>query len=250
MKAPPPPPSLIANKIIRVAQRVYDAEPLFQQVESSTRLVIQNGNDLTQIDPLLAEKINEIYKTNTKTRDLVDDAILGEIKRREKDIAVPVSEETISSSLNPRGDIEKTRMQVDKIANCSELSYYFQRLLYEAGIPTLRIWAVIQAEVKSRVCSDHSFLVAGLDPTANLFDPRTYKHAAALDAWWLTKNKKGLFLPMQNYIQKLSQAFQLDKKAGEYFTFAPVDHYCDHNNRYKFPTFATVGQLPSRFRNP
>jgi hypothetical protein len=222
---------------------------LFQQVQSSTRLVIQNGNNLTQIDPLLAEKIIEIHKTNNKTRDLVNDAILGEIKRREKDIAVPVSEGTISSSLDPRGDIEKTRMQVDKIANCGELSDYFQRLLYEAGIPTLRIWAVIQAEAKSRVCSDHTFLVAGLDPTANLFDPRTYKHAPALDAWWLTKNKKGLFLPMQNYIQKLKQTFQLDEQAGEYLSFGPADYYCNAMNGYRFPTFATVEQLPPRFRN-
>lgn len=204
---------------------------------------------MTQIDPLLAEKIIEIHKTNNKTRDLVNDAILGEIKRREKDIAVPVSEGTISSSLDPRGDIEKTRMQVDKIANCGELSDYFQRLLYEAGIPTLRIWAVIQAEAKSRVCSDHTFLVAGLDPTANLFDPRTYKHAPALDAWWLTKNKKGLFLPMQNYIQKLKQTFQLDEQAGEYLSFGPADYYCNAMNGYRFPTFATVEQLPPRFRN-
>jgi hypothetical protein len=219
-------------------------------VQSSSRLVIQNGNDLTQIDPLLAENIIEIHKTNNKTRDLVNDAILGEIKRREKDIAVPVSEGTISSSLDPRGDIEKTRMQVDKIANCGELSSYFQRLLYEAGIPTFRIWAVIQAEAKSRVCSDHTFLVAGLDPSANLFDPRTYKHAPALDAWWLTKNKKGLFLPMQNYIQKLKQTFQLDEQAGEYLSFGPADYYCNFDNGYKFPTFATVEQLPPRFRNP
>jgi hypothetical protein len=233
-----------------MAQRVYDAEPLFQQVQSSTRLVIQNGNNLTQIDPLLAEKIIEIHKTINKTRDLVNDAILGEIKRREKDIAVPVSEGTISSSLDPRGDIEKTRMQVDKIANCGELSYYFQRLLYEAGIPTLRISAVIQDEAKSRVCSDHIFLVAGLDPSAKLFDPHTYKHAPALDVWWLTEKEKGLFLPMQAYIKKLKQTFQLDEQAGEYLSFEPGDYYCNNKNNFKSPTFATVEQLPPRFRNP
>jgi len=183
----------------------------------------------------------------TETRSKV---LLEQRRRRESVVDVDVEVES-SIPLDPYNYLYNEQVKTHKNANCGELANYLQHLLYQQGIPTLRIKTKIQDPVEERIFSDHIFLVAGLDPTANLFDPSSYgDHATYLDAWWKTKKENGLFVPVQKGIKKIEQAFQLKKNEGESLDLYPDDDYCDCWNRYKFPTFATVDQLPPRFRNP
>ena len=246
-----PPPSLIAKKIIRVAQRVYEEHPVFGQAISPTRLAMENGNTIdrlsrnTKLFDTFEQHRLDLRSIRTETKSKV---LLEKKRRRESVVDVDVEVES-SIPLDPYNYLKNEQVKTHKKANCGELAMYFQHLLYEAGIPTLRILANILDEAKSRVCSQHVFLVAGLDPTANLFDPSSYgDHATYLDAWWRTKEENGLFVPVRMGLQKIKDAFELEK--GEFLEFQPDDDYCDCYSRYKFPTFATVGQLPSRFRNP
>ncbi|MFN7310955.1 MAG: hypothetical protein ACK5T0_06255, partial [Vampirovibrionales bacterium] len=126
----------------------------------------------------------------------------------------------------------------------------FQYLLDKIGLSSVIMAANIKDSSKNRVCSDHVFLVAGLPPNANLKDPSSFPKALALDSWWETDQEKGLFLPVQEYMEKLKQAFQLDEKADEYLHVEPNDNYCHSGNSFTFPTFATVDQLLPKFKSP
>jgi hypothetical protein len=170
-------------------------------------------------------------------------------QRRRREGVVDVEVES-SIPLDPSRHLYNEQVKAHKKANCGELAGYFQYLLYQQGIPTLRMKTEIKNSAKARIFSDHIFLVAGLDPKANLFDPSTYGvHATYLDAWWRTEIENGLLVPVRMGLKKIEDAFQLKKKEGESLEIYPDDDYCDFCNRYKFPTFVTVDQLPSRFRN-
>jgi hypothetical protein len=163
----------------------------------------------------------------------------------------PPSTKNILSYLNTADQFWFEAIQRDKVANCGQFSRYFQQLLYTVGLPTVKIRTIIQNQAKNRICSDHIFLVAGLNSKAKLKYPHTYgKHAVYLDAWWETEKEKGLFVPVREGLKKIKQAFQLDKKAGEFLEFYSVDHYCNDDNGYPFPKFATVPELPSEFKTP
>ncbi|MFN7311551.1 MAG: hypothetical protein ACK5T0_09320, partial [Vampirovibrionales bacterium] len=156
-----------------------------------------------------------------------------------------------SISLNLRIDLQNKLIKETEVANCGELTEFFQHLLYEVGLSTVKILMNIRNQAKTRVCADHVFLVAGLDPKANLFDPCTYgEHALYLDPWWKTNTEKGLFLPVQQGIEKIKKAFEIDLTAGESLSFQSVDDYCNASNGYKFPKFATVDQLLPKFKIP
>lgn len=243
--------SEITNRIIRTAQDVYKEEPWFQKAISPSRIAIQNGNDPDRIsqDPALMGTLH----TNQTVLELIRRERLAqdveELKRKHKLGAVPIVGNSLS--VNPLFSLMEQRTKDTGVANCGELAYYFQRLLDTVGLPTLQIHVQIQGDAKKkRVCSDHCFLVAGLDSKASLSLPNTYgNHAVYLDAWW----EGGLFVPIKEGLEKLKGAFPLE--AREYLKFKPIDYYCDynnnnHNNNFKFPTFATVEQLLPKFKNP
>ncbi len=243
--------SSIVEKIITEARHIY-VQNSFEHIESSTRLAIESGNDPSSVPKASTDLFKKI---STQREDLYKQRD-QELERRractEEDFVdnPKYAQKADSCSLKAGLECLISLIKRSKVANCGELAYYFQHLLYEVGLPTIRISIKVQNQAKSRVCSDHDILVAGLDPSANVFDPHTYKHAPALDVWWLTEKEKGLFLPMQEYIEKLKQTFQLDEQAGEYLSFEPSDYYCNDDNGYPFPKFATVPELPSEFRNP
>ncbi len=238
--------SKIAENIIREAKKVYNDQPLFKEIQSSTLIAVQNS-PASRMPECFAD-ICRIIKRNRKTW-LADR--LKEIEERRTIVPsnLIASDHCAERSLSHLEPGLKTMIDLierTKVANCGPINYYFQHLLDKAGIPTLGVHATIPNEIRKGYCSDHLFLVTGLDPKGvDLHNPNSYgPNTAYLDVW----GENGLFVPIKEGIERLKKTFNM--KGKETFIFQPSDYHCNDSNGFKFPTFATVEQLPPRFRNP
>jgi hypothetical protein len=248
--------STIQRKVITVAEGVYKEASLFREVQSPTLIAIHNGNNRPNLK--LNESLYNTYESYAdkakNNRKAVDKEISNEIiRRQEQQISQPIHSKD-SSFLIP-GLQEQYRLMIrDKVANCGELANYFQTLLYNAGLPTLKMYLAVNHNLKNRMSSNHEFLVAGFSPDAILDNPNTWgDDAVALCSWWKTDKEKGLFLPVQAFISKIEEALKVDPQANEHLEFKPSDHYCNYfKTRYKgkVPAFATAPELPSEFKSP
>ena len=234
--------SRIAEELCREARRVYDADPLFQDIESATHKAMQRGNSTYQ-----PRNVHELQKWINQNRDKVLDLARLEKQRRKKTNIIDFWDSF--SPLPPSVKAKFNLMETEQVGNCAEINSKLQYLLDGIGIPTLIIKSKIQQEVIDRYCSNHAFLVAGLSPHADLTKPSTYgEESVYLDAWF----PEGLFLPVQEGIKKLEDLFNL--RVGESFDFEPYDFHCHSGKNFtrensKPPAFATVEHLPPRFRN-
>jgi hypothetical protein len=219
LTSPHPNLTLPQQKIIDTAERVYQQEPLFQQIESSSRIAIENGNSNLPSDA---------HNLCWNTYDFI---------RRNRDLVSEHAPNIKTMGLKPYKKYMKVMwglVKKNSAANCGEINTRFQQMLYQAGLDTVLVWVQIGNKQKFQICSDHVFLLTSLADDADPRKPSTWgEHATYLCAW----AKNGLCLPAKQGIQVLEKTFNLDKKAGEYFDFSSVDFY---NQTFEYAKFKNL----------